>query len=562
VTITLLTFLIIQRIDDPEGDVRFYLNSLPLPYYLSLIGTFSFAILCKKRALSLFSSIFFSFLTIYTPYSLYATPWFQDIYYYLGEALSVASKGQFGSAGHSHVTPGISLFSGSYLLITKMDPFVFSKIYVGLVVVLINLIFYSIAKKLGASNPSIAPLIFFSICWQDELHLCRLSFSIFFYLTFLLLTLPNQKKSISKTTYADLFTSLLIIPPLVFSHPSTPLFPVLGFICAIVISKIPILIFHKYHTTSLIQKNLGKIIVLALTWLTWNLSVPGMGGVQTFTSITQRIIEAFIYSPLETPQSTALKLSSVTYTNEYYIIIQMKLAHWIIIFFIGILISLIYRFYRNFTAILIISLFLFSQSTFLVSYFSDLSFTSRPSFYVYLIFPLIITIAISSHLFEGLTSINDYKRSILRLFIISFLFLSALSLPVLNHSDTPFLYVPTQEHASEIFAIKYLPGVLPVMSTLPNGPGPFYSRLNQRERGLGSGIGASWYNLVRNETRINSILYNAVVLFSGISSKRDAYWKYNPSYSDSLNRLKTYLERTHSKVYEAEDIANIFVPKS
>jgi hypothetical protein len=501
---------------------------------------------------------------IYVPYSLFVTPWFQDIYYYLGEAISVIYEGVFGFAGHSLETPGVSLFSGTYMLVTGVEPFTFSKIYAGFVIVFLTLIFYSIAKRLGASNPSIAPMAFFSICWQDELHVCRLSFSIMLYLALLLLFIPKFKDSgLKETSQADLVASLPIISVLILAHPATPLVVVAGLMVAIVFWKISAPILKVHDATTMVRKNFGKIIVLSIAWLAWNVSVPETGGISILVGLAARVVDALI-NPLNTPASTSLKLSSATYGSEYYTIILMRIGHWIVIFSIGILILLIYRFHRNFTALFISSLFLISQFLVLPVYFSGLSFTSRPSLYTYLIFSIIVIFAFSQNSLDGLAGINPRKRSTLNLLITSFLIFSTLSLPILHYSDLPFLYAPSQEHATWIYVIKYLPGDVPFMSTSYNSPGTFYYRQFQRESVLSLGssiIGASdWRVVLSNETELSAKLQNAAVLLLGSSSKRDGFWNVSPSYSDSLNNLGVYLQRTHSKVYDVKENYNLFVP--
>jgi len=284
-----------------------------------------------------------------------------------------------------------------------------------------------------------------------------------------------------------------------------------------------------------------------------------MGGIpDLFLNVYKSIFDRPIGLPLTTP----MIISSVNYTNEYYFIIQMKLAHFIIVLSIAALIFLIYRFHRNIVTLSISSLFLSIQSFNIISLFSDLSLATRPILYTYLVFPVFVIVALNENLLEGLAIINNRIRLILRLLIISFLFLSALSLPILQNSDLPFLYSPTEEHAVFVFAINYLPGDLPILSTSYNAPGTFYIRLFQREQRLGQNVvgAGDWRNFLRNETELPLKLDGAVVLILGSSSKRDAFWHVNPTFSDSLIILRTYLHRTHSKVYDVGENSKLFMP--
>lgn len=552
--LTAVTFLTMPRIDHAKGDVLFYAKSLSLLYFVSVIGSFVFAIICKREFLSLFSTILFGFLIIYTPLVLFVQLWFPDIYFYLSESLALANEGHFGAVGHSAESPGVSLMSGSYLLITNVDSIVFAKIYQGMLITTAALLLYSIAKRFNVSNPSFAPLIFFSIVWQDELHFCRLSYSLIFYLAFLLLCIRKPMRTNRNSSRGNILASLVLIPALVLSHPATPMFLLLNLITAMLLLRIfigPI----RYYLTEIF----GKTILLAVTWVSWHMTREEGGALSTLTTFGQTVVQSLRGGPQL--QSAEMKLSGFTYTTEYYFVIRLHLIHWMIIFSLALSVFLVYHFRHNITGLLLAACLLSSQSTAVIFYYGGLAFFSRPSLFTYIVFAPIaaITFRFFLHARRDAHPQAHLARktfAILGLFLILFVSFSAFSIPVLKYSDTPFLYLPTSEHTALKFAIKNLPTNMSLVSTSYNTPGGFYSLMINASGGQRGDITYHDWRFVVGTEEID----RAAVLVLESCSTRDAFFETNPTYDSLLTKLTSYLRANHSKVYDANGNVSLFMP--
>lgn len=560
IALTAATFLTIPRVDSPGADVLFYLKSLPVLYYVSIVGTFIFAVWSRKKILNLSSVLLFGLLTLFTPYVMYVQIWFPDVYFYLSEAITVKSVGFSGVAGHTDVSPALSYLSGQFLIATNIDPIAFAKLFQLLSIVLLGILFYAIAEKLKISNPSIAPLVFFSIVWQDEISLSRLTYSLIFLLAFVLLSTRNSSELNSSCSYTNYALSFLLVFLIVISHPGVPLFLIAGFLAAMLALRLLI-----PNSGSYIKELAIKISALAFVWIAWNLTRASMGAIETLVNFA-KTIELSLMGGSTSIATSLTKIGGSSYTPEYYVIIQTHLAHMVIVFALFLSIYLLFGFRRHPSDLVNASCFLAALLISIPLFLAGLPWFSRPSLIMYTFFAPVSAVVIDKSVSQlskiRKTRMPKTKRTIIKLrhvfgiLLITSVFVSAVSLPVVKYSDTPFLYLPTKELEALKFAKNNLPTNLTMLSTSFNTPSGFYSMLLNSSGGSGSGVTyGDWRSLVGTEQE-----YEVAFLTLNSILVRDAFFRVSPTYGDILASLTDSLSFAENKIYDAGGNDSIFVP--
>jgi hypothetical protein len=523
---------------------------------VGVIATFGFAALCKKKMLSLAATIMFGFLIIYYPLWLFVQLWFPDIYFYLYESLVLVREAHFGIGGHSAEAPGISLMSGSYLMITNADPIAYAKIYQGMFIIVTALLLYGIASKMNVSNPSLAPLIFFSIVWQDEIQFCRLSFALILYLAFLLLLLRKQEDIDKRIDVGNVLMSSIVAFVMVLSHPAAPLFLLLNIMTAILLIKI-----FVRKSSSYIKELLLKAGIVAVAWFSWNISIQRQGAISTLITFGNIVIESMFAKSQSQLQTATTKLSSSSYTPAYYNVVLLHLIHWVLIFSLAVLAFFVYHFHHEITSLTVSGFLLSSQSTAIIFFLGGLDFFSRPSLFTYIAFAPLAAFVIGDLL--GMPRItlerSRFKKkfqTLLATFTMLLIVFSAMIVPVMKYADTPMLYMPTREHYALQFALKNLPSNQSLVSTSYNTPSGFYSLLLQSSGGQkGSLTYTNWVFLIgSNDTQSAAVLALPSVI------NRDAFLESNQTYRSSMDMLLNYLPNDHSRIYDAGENVSLFVP--
>jgi hypothetical protein len=342
---------------------------------------------------------------------------------------------------------------------------------------------------------------------------------------------------------------------IVIAHPGVPLFLIADFLAAILLLKLFIRKSGSY------MKELAiKTSFLAVAWMAWNLSRKSMGAIDTLTDLTRTIGESLMGSSSSIETSVA-KLASVSYTPEYYVIIQAHLVHMVIVFLLFLSIFFLFRLRRSASGLLLASGFLASLLVSVPLFFAGLPWFSRPSFLMYTFFAPLAAMAIDQHLVRGKarrSHPSTKSREIFGILLIVAIFVSAISLPLIKYSDTPFLYLPTKEHGALKFAVKSLPTNLTLLSTSYNTPWGFYSMLLNSSGGLGSSITYSDWRLLVGTEQVHEV---AVLTLNSILA-RDAFFTASPTYGDMLTNLTSSLSAIDHKIYDAGGNDSIFVPNS
>jgi hypothetical protein len=370
---------------------------------------------------------------------------------------------------------------------------------------------------------------------------------------FLVLLIRKPEDVSRKMCPINILANLLIIPALVLSHPATPLFLILNLITAIILIKIFINGAAPY-----IKEILFKTILISVTWVTWNFVLGSEGGtVSALLRFCNTVIES-LFGGTELESATK-KLSSTAYKPTYYIIIQMHLVHWVLLLSIALLIFMVYHLHRTTVGLTLSACFLSSQSTAVLFFLGGLAFFSRPSVFTYITSTPIIALALGLFLDSLRIKLRFQKRNlqtILSFFILVFISLSALSMPVLKYSDIPFLYMPTKEHEALKFTLINLPANHSLVSTSYNTPSGFYTVLLNAYGGQKGKIAYSDWRYLAGTQEIEGTA--VLVLRSCIM--RDTYFQTNQSYQNLIEILNSHLSVTHSKVYDSGESVELFVP--
>jgi len=579
VALLLATFATLPRVDYVEPNVLFYFQHLTPLYYICVLAAIVMAIYWRRSYLGLLSAIVLSLLILWTPSIMLVQPWFPDTYPFVAEAVYVARNGHIGDVHYLSVNPALGLFLGPFLMITGISPFMLIKIYPGIVAVIFTVLLYLIAKKMkiGKESLVVAPLLFLSIAWPNELHLCRQSFSLVYYLVswFLLLRLvfqgPNRRIFVLLVSQVVLLT---------MSHPSTPLFFMANLVTIVIIGWV-LRKFRPKESSVIIR----TLLISAIAWMLWNAFSPATGAIRNFIGIVENLVASLTGSPSEV---SGIAKIFAQYTEVYELTINIRFGLTLAVFTSAMLLSLFAMYQlstrgfltrirlsrkrfvlleigidRKVLAILagwIISN-LFSSVPLL---YAGLPYFARPVLFTFIAWAPLGAFAykiLSTKQKSGLTA--KTKNAMRCVFLGAFVVLPSLLIPMIKYGPLPFLYPTSKELANKRFLDLHMGnGGIQVYFEY-NLPYSYsyildgYTRVNgPRSMTLG-GVYSS------GEGLNTSLVDQASLWITYRLVTRDAFQKYTPSMLNVVENATLILPRTtHNKVYDSGWPECILTPRS
>jgi len=558
ITLLFATFATLPRVDHTEANVLFYFQNLTPLYYICVLAAIAIAIYWRRSHLGLLSAIVLGLLILLTPSIMLVQPWFPDTYAFVSEAVYVMRNGHLGDFHYLSINPPLGLFFGPFLMITGISPFALIKIYPAFITVILAVLLYLIAKKMkiGKESLVVAPLLFLSIEWPNELHICRQSFSLIFYLTswFLLLGLVFQKPN--RKIFILFVTQVFL---LAMSHPATPLFFIINLASILVISQIVSKLRLKEfaHVRFFPQ----ALLISVFSWIVWN-SFKGTGAINTFVDFSTNLIESLLSAPAEVAGTEKIL---VGYTQNYRSIIDIRLGLTLAVFLSAVLFAVIaLRCVQHRRA-----------SVILVGWIGSCIFTSVPWLYAglpYFSRPVTFTFIAAGPLWalvynilstKGKSRIHTKMKSLAAgMFLVAFVIVPSLLVPITKYSPLPFLYTTGRELTSKSFLDLHWSGDTEVIYfDYKYITHPFSWLLYGSNTSIRSVEIYSIYS--PNEGLDPNIVNRSALWVTYKPVTRDAFWNYDPSYLQVVENVTQLLPRTtHNKVYDSGWPECILLPRN
>jgi hypothetical protein len=552
------TFATLPQVDYAEANVFFYLQHLTPLYYMTLIVSIAMAIYWRRSYLGLLSAIVLSLLILLTPSMMFVQPWFPDTYPFVSEAVYVMRNGHIGDFHYLSVSPSLGLLFGPFLVLTGISPFMLIKIYPGIIAVILTVLLYLIAKKIkiGKGSPVIAALLFVSIAWPNELHLCRQSFSLIFYIAswFLLLRLtfhgPDRR-------ILALLVSQIILQ--VLSHPATPLF---------FIANLSTILILDYVLAGLRRKEfksrpviLPTLLTSSFLWILWNSFTP-TGAIRNLESIAGNLITSLFTTPTEVPGVARI---FVGYTPIYRAIIDSRLVLTAAIFSSAVLFPLLmYRYLRDRNALVMLMGWVMSNmaSSVLLLY-AGLPYFARPALFAFMAWGPLGAIVYDILAKKRKSGIQRKIKSVAAgAFLVGFIIVPSLLMPLIKYSPLPFLYTTGRELTSKSFLNLHWSGNTEVIYFDAVYIANTYSWLFY---GSNTSIrSVEIYSIYSPNEGLDPNIVNRSALWVTYKPvTRDAFWNYNPSYLQVVENVTQLLPKTtHNKVYDSGWPECILLPRN
>lgn len=208
--------LLYTNIGEPEPSVFWYLSELFWTYWIG-IGFAVFGILLsikQKHRVEGFLGIFIPLIYLYTlPNYAHEMVVVFDVYHVIPPALDIIKIGTVNMK--SVEFPFSHIYYASNILVTDLDGLQYARLFPTILSSLIVLFIYTISKKISKNWAVLTPLIFLSLNWYMEYHMCRQAYGVLlwtaFWVTFFLF--------IEKKNYRLGLLSCLLLISLLPSHP-------------------------------------------------------------------------------------------------------------------------------------------------------------------------------------------------------------------------------------------------------------------------------------------------------------------------------------------------------
>jgi len=545
--LVIATFATLPQIDSVQPDALFYLKNLTPLFFVSIIATVTVAIKYRRSLLGLFSVALLGLLVLWTPNVMMVQPWFLDSYPFTAEAVVVAQTGHLANYHFLSMNPMIGLVMGPFLSVTGVSALMLQKLYSAFLAISLVVFIYLIAKaaKLKKDVWVIAPLLFVSIAWPNEFHLSRQSFSLVFYVAawFLLLTLIFKK--FDRRVFGLLILDMFLV---VMAHPATSLFLLVNLAAVGIYGQLR----HKFD-----KKDLGIVVaavsILSIFWGLWNTLVT-TEAITNIISIGNNLISNLMNNPQEI---TGLGKLFSGYSPIYSFLINVRLLETLGIFASAFLV-LIVTFRRRVDDKILVVLVGWTVVNVLSAIpllYSGLSFFARPALFSFISWAVIGALAFGM-LIEKPGRLKLAKKPLVYGFLVIFIIVPLILIPVIKYSPIPFLYPSSEELAMKDFSDLHPALNAPLVYleyNLPYGISYVRSGVNETD-------GYVFGNIYVPGEGLDSVMAGTSVLWVTRSiTMRDAFYDSTPSMTDIVNNLSID-SITHNKVYDAGQSQWILTP--
>ena len=551
VALLVATFATLPRVDFIEPNVLFYFQHLSPLYYVCIFAAIAMAIYYRRDFLGLLSVIVVGLLILWTPSIMLVQPWFLDTYSFGAEAVYVARNGYIGDYHHLSASPLLGLMFGPFLMITGISPFMLQKIYPSLFAIIFAVLLYVTAKKMkiGKEALVVAPLLFISIAWPNELHFCRQSFSLIFYITSWLLLLHLVFRRSDRRFFVLLVLQVFL---LAMSHPATPLFFMANLATIVFLDQIWQK-FRRKGSKVIMRVCMQTLLISAGAWIFWNTFNPATRGMRDLVAIAENLVASLMESPSEV---SGVGTIFTNYTPIYGLAINIRFALTLAVFVSALLLPfVIYRYVQNRKLVVILMGWVISNMFSSVPLlYSGLGYFARPALFTFI--SLAPLGALVYNVLASKSEIHVKTKSVTKCtFLLVFIIVPLLLIPIIKYGPLPFLYPTSRELAHKEFSdLRWAGGgkLVYLEFNLPYG----YSYILH---GIGE---ASPSTIYRYGEGLDSILASSSSLWITYRLRtRDGFRNYNPSMLYVVKNLTLY-QTTYNKVYDSGWPESILIPMS
>lgn len=541
----LLTVASLPSVDYVETSVFFYLEHLPVIYYVCIVASVIIAFRDKQELTRLVSVCVLTLLIILTPSIMYTQPWHLDSYPFVAEAVYVARNAHLSTFHYLSESPVLGLTFGAFLLITGIDPLVLLKIYPAILALLLVIFVYVIATKLKIDKKVsiIAPLLFISMMWPDIFHFSRFGFSLLYYFMFLFLLFYSIFKNTDRRILVLLFFPII---PLVMSHPATPLFLMINLVAMAVFG-----LASKRLQPREILIIFNTFVAVSVSWLLWNMIGTTPGVFHSLNDIIVNVVNELVQSP--SSAVSGFTEVFVGHTQIYGWLLNSRLVLMAFVYISAFLIPLItYTRLKKHKILFILTAWAWSSMSITIPLiFIGLPYFQKPAFLAIAALGPVALLVFKSNS-------SPWVKKIQYLFVIVIL-ASALLMPLFKYAPLPLEYPSSKELASKSFLDFY--GSTSIRFIYFEDPAYYYSYILYDQPELQVDHYGFLGVYIRGEGLNSSIVAESSLWVTSRSLVRDAFWAYYPSIHNIVENVTVTLpETTHNKVYDSGYPECILVP--
>jgi len=428
-----------------------------------------------------------------------------------------------------------------------------------LAIVLVTLVYLITNElKIGKKASIVAALLVVSIFWPNNLHFSRQSLALISYLMSLFLLFRLIFHGVDRRVFALLGLQIFFM---VISHPATPLFFMFNLVAIVALGWVTQKIGSKERW--LITHTM---VILIIFWLLWNMIGTRPGIIYTLKDIMLRVAGSLQENPAE---ASGVERIFVGYTPDYSSIINIRFSLTLLIFLSSFLIPLfalvIHKSFKNWKLLAILTGLAWSNMSIAVPLlYAGLPYYSKPALFTFISWAPLGALAYKAFTTERKRVISFKMKKIAKFFfLLAFVILPALILPIVKYAPLPYLYPTSVELANKNFWDLHWKGEnllyleyyhLIYYSYILSGvdeplPSREWLSLDSVYR---SGEGLNFSSISTSSIWVTYRLYI-----------RDAFYAYEPSMLQVVEKVtKTLPENAHNKVYDAGWPDWILIPRS
>ncbi|MFW5927648.1 MAG: hypothetical protein ACOCSL_00490 [Thermoplasmatota archaeon] len=293
--------LLFTNIGEPEPSVLWYMSELFWTFWIGIIISI-FGILLsikEKYRLEGFLGVFIPLLYLYSlPSYAHEMVVVFDVYHVIPPALDIIKTGTVNLK--SIEFPFSHIYYASNMMVLDLNGLHYARLFPTILSSLIVLFIYTVSRRISKNYALLTPLIFLSLNWYMEYHMCRQAFGVMlwtaFWITFFLF--------IERKNYRlGLLSSLLLIS-LIPSHPGILI--IVSFNLAALTFILFVSLRDKDEGWSYLKYSIPVIVVYAVSFLLLYMFVPNINQFIT-TMYDQVILGGFKGFSLGGPSRTSLQ---------------------------------------------------------------------------------------------------------------------------------------------------------------------------------------------------------------------------------------------------------------
>ncbi len=293
--------LLFTNIGEPEPSVFWYTSELFWTFWIGIvIAIFGILISIKEQyQVEGFLGVFIPLIYLYTlPSYAHEMVVVFDVYHVIPPALDIIRTGTVNM--NSVEFPFSHIYYAANMMVLDLDGLQYARLFPTVLSSLIVLFIYTVSRRISKKWALLAPMIFLSLNWYMEYHMCRQAFGVMlwtaFWVTFFLF--------IERKNYRLGLLSNLLLISLIPSHPGILI--IISFNLAALTFILFFSLRDKDEEWSYIKYSIPVITVYAVSFLLIYKFVPNIN--QFITTMYEQVIEGgFKGFSLGGPSQTSLQ---------------------------------------------------------------------------------------------------------------------------------------------------------------------------------------------------------------------------------------------------------------